>query len=183
LANLYTIGHSTRPLDELIEALHAHSILTLADIRSFPVSRRLPQFDRDSLEQTLPAAGMQYVWMKGLGTPLWVQFREWTDDTSEIEAMVATYREYNLTHHDTLAKPYDGVSAAVLALHERGVRLGIVTPSETPWLPQRSWLWPLHCCVSHVGIPGHYVSTPAGSRHWCSLHCVAPHWCFARATE
>ncbi len=67
------------------------------------------------------------VWMKGLGTPLWVQFREWTDDKVEIEAMVATYREYNLTHHDTLAKPYDGVSAAVLALREKGVRLGIVT--------------------------------------------------------
>ncbi len=67
------------------------------------------------------------VWMKGLGTPLWVQFREWTDDETEIEAMVATYREYNLTHHDMLAKRYDGVSEAVLALHEKGVRLGIVT--------------------------------------------------------
>ena len=67
------------------------------------------------------------VWMQGLGTPLWVQFREWTNDKAEIDAMVATYREYNLTHHDMLAKPYDGVAAAVLALHDKGVRLGIVT--------------------------------------------------------
>ena len=37
------------------------------DIRAFPMSRRLPQFNRDSLEQSLPAAGIRYVWMKALG--------------------------------------------------------------------------------------------------------------------
>ena len=42
MATLYTIGHSTRTLDELIEALQAHSIGTLVDIRAFPMSRRLP---------------------------------------------------------------------------------------------------------------------------------------------
>ena len=67
LATLYTIGHSTRTLDELIAALQAHEIKTLVDIRAFPMSRRLPQFNRDSLEQTLPAAGIRYVWMKALG--------------------------------------------------------------------------------------------------------------------
>jgi uncharacterized protein (DUF488 family) len=67
VATLYTIGHSTRTLDELIETLHAHSIARLADIRSFPRSRRLPHFNRESLEKTLPAAGIQYVWMKDLG--------------------------------------------------------------------------------------------------------------------
>jgi len=67
------------------------------------------------------------VWMKGLGTPLRVQFRHWTEDPAEIDAMVATYREYNLSHHDALAKPYDGVTAAVLALHATGKRLGLVT--------------------------------------------------------
>src|SRR2546422_3695175 len=36
------------------------------------------------------------VWMQGLGTPLWVQFRHWTEDPAEIDAMVATYRAYNL---------------------------------------------------------------------------------------
>ncbi len=67
MATLFTIGHSTRSLDELIEALHAHSIQTLVDIRSFPMSRRLPHFNRESLEKSLPEAGIQYVWMKGLG--------------------------------------------------------------------------------------------------------------------
>jgi uncharacterized protein (DUF488 family) len=67
MATLFTIGHSTRRLDELVDALQAHSIQTLVDIRSFPMSRRLPHFNRESLEKTLPAAGIQYVWMKDLG--------------------------------------------------------------------------------------------------------------------
>jgi len=67
LATLYTIGHSTRTIEELIAVLAAHQIQTLVDIRAFPMSRRLPQFNRDSLEQTLPAAGIQYIWMKSLG--------------------------------------------------------------------------------------------------------------------
>jgi uncharacterized protein (DUF488 family) len=67
LATLYTIGHSTRSLDDLIETLRAHQIKTLVDIRAFPMSRRLPQFNRDSLAESLPAAGIRYVWMKALG--------------------------------------------------------------------------------------------------------------------
>ena len=67
MATLYTIGHSTRSLDELLEALKAHQIQTLVDIRAFPMSRRLPQFNCDSLAQTLPAAGIRYVWIKALG--------------------------------------------------------------------------------------------------------------------
>ncbi len=67
MATLYTIGHSTRTLDELIEVLRGHSIATLVDIRSFPMSRRLPHFNRESLESALPAVGIRYVWMKELG--------------------------------------------------------------------------------------------------------------------
>jgi len=67
LALLYTVGHSTRSLDDLIETLQAHSIQTVVDIRAFPMSRRLPQFNRESLEKSLPVAGIHYVWMKALG--------------------------------------------------------------------------------------------------------------------
>jgi len=67
LAILYTIGHSTRLIDELIGALRAHHIQTLVDIRAFPGSRRLPQFNRDSLAQSLPEAGIEYVSMMALG--------------------------------------------------------------------------------------------------------------------
>lgn len=67
MAVLYTIGHSTRSLEELVSALRAHEIQTLVDIRAFPMSRRLPQFNNDSLEQSLPAAGIRYLSMKALG--------------------------------------------------------------------------------------------------------------------
>jgi pyrophosphatase PpaX len=71
------------------------------------------------------------VWLRGLGTPLWVQFRHWTDDPAEIQAMVATYRAYNMEHHDALARPYEGVVDAVQALRTGGEgdgrQLGLVT--------------------------------------------------------
>jgi uncharacterized protein (DUF488 family) len=67
LAALYTIGHSTRSIAELSAALHAHQIQTLVDVRAFPMSRRLPQFNRESLDKSLPQAGIRYLWMKALG--------------------------------------------------------------------------------------------------------------------
>jgi uncharacterized protein (DUF488 family) len=67
VAILYTIGHSTRTLDELVSALKAHGIKTLVDIRAFPMSRRLPHFNREALEHSLPEQGIRYVWMKALG--------------------------------------------------------------------------------------------------------------------
>jgi uncharacterized protein (DUF488 family) len=67
LATIYTVGHSTRSFDELESALAAHGIVTLADVRSFPMSRRLPHFNREALEQELPKRGIDYVWMKELG--------------------------------------------------------------------------------------------------------------------
>ena len=67
------------------------------------------------------------VWIKGLGTPLWTQFGEITDDKDEIEAMVQTYRTYNLTHHDALVKPYDGVVDEIRRLKAARKRLGLVT--------------------------------------------------------
>jgi len=67
LARLNTIGHSTRTFEDLIEALHAHAIRTLVDIRAFPRSRRLPHFNHESLAKSLPVAGIKHVWMKSLG--------------------------------------------------------------------------------------------------------------------
>ena len=90
MATVHTIGHSTRTLDELIEALHAHSIATLADIRSFPMSRRLPHFNRESLEETLPAAGIQYIWMKELGG----RRKAIRDDSPNIALRNSSFRNY-----------------------------------------------------------------------------------------
>jgi uncharacterized protein (DUF488 family) len=90
LATVYTIGHSTRPLEELIEALRGHQIGTLVDIRAFPMSRRLPQFNRDSLSETLPAAGIGYVWLKALGG----YRKKILDDSPNIALRNGSFRNY-----------------------------------------------------------------------------------------
>jgi len=59
MATLYTIGHSTRTIEELIAALQAHEIKTLVDIRAFPMSRRLPHFNRENLQTSLGDAGIR----------------------------------------------------------------------------------------------------------------------------
>ncbi|MGD0078876.1 MAG: DUF488 domain-containing protein [Sedimentisphaerales bacterium] len=67
MTKLFTIGHSTRSLDEFIALLREFKIEVLVDIRRFPGSRRLPHFNRQDLEQTLPAAGIEYIWLEDLG--------------------------------------------------------------------------------------------------------------------
>ena len=67
VATLFTIGHSTRELDDFLRVLKAHAIRTLVDVRAFPMSRRYPHFNRESLEGTLAAEGLGYIWVKELG--------------------------------------------------------------------------------------------------------------------
>lgn len=67
------------------------------------------------------------IWLEGLGTPLWVQFRRFTDDPAEIDAMVATYRDFNHANHDAMIRLYPGALEAVQAIKGRGTRLGVVT--------------------------------------------------------
>ncbi len=90
MATLYSIGHSTRTREELLSALNAHAIETLVDIRSFPVSRRLPHFNRESLETALPGSGIRYIWMKALGG-----YRKKIRDSSPNRALrSASFRNY-----------------------------------------------------------------------------------------
>ena len=64
---VWTIGHSTRTIDELVAVLAAHAIEAVVDVRRFPGSRRLPQFGAAALETSLRAAGVSYTWLESLG--------------------------------------------------------------------------------------------------------------------
>lgn len=64
---LWTVGHSTRPLDDFIALLQAHGIRRLVDVRTVPRSRHNPQFNQDQLPASLEQAGIQYVHMPSLG--------------------------------------------------------------------------------------------------------------------
>lgn len=66
-ALVYTVGHSTRTLDELVAILRAHGILRLVDVRTIPRSRHNPQFNRETLSKSLHNRRLNYRHMKGLG--------------------------------------------------------------------------------------------------------------------
>jgi uncharacterized protein (DUF488 family) len=71
--DIFTVGHSTHELERFVELLRPFSITLVVDVRQYPRSRRVPQFNSDSLEDSLPALGIDYLHMRELGgrrTPL-----------------------------------------------------------------------------------------------------------------
>ena len=64
---LWTVGHSTRPIDAFIDLLRAHEIRLLVDVRTIPRSRHNPQFNTDTLALSLRDAGLQYRHLPELG--------------------------------------------------------------------------------------------------------------------
>jgi uncharacterized protein (DUF488 family) len=64
---IYTIGHSVHEADEFLSLLHAHDIELLVDVRRYPASRRVPQFNSGVLAETLGSGGIRYEHAEGLG--------------------------------------------------------------------------------------------------------------------
>ena len=60
MITIWTVGHSTRTAEKFLEMLQAHEIKVLVDVRSFPGSRRYPQFNRAALERELGEVGIEY---------------------------------------------------------------------------------------------------------------------------
>jgi pyrophosphatase PpaX len=85
----------------------------------------------DSYHHTLAAHGLpgrtDDEWLQGVGTPLRVQFADWKDDPERLEALIATYREYNLANHDRMVTIYPGVLEAMRQVKARGATTGLVT--------------------------------------------------------
>ncbi len=66
-ATIYTIGHSTHPIDEFIQILQAYEIGLLVDVRTIPKSRHNPQFNQEELARSLPEHGIRYLHLPELG--------------------------------------------------------------------------------------------------------------------
>ena len=64
---IFTIGHSTRTIEEFLVMLNSFNIKILADIRRLPGSRKYPQFDQDALKKSLEENGIEYVYIEDLG--------------------------------------------------------------------------------------------------------------------
>lgn len=113
MATIYTIGHSTRDLADFSAALQAHQLATLVDIRAFPMSRRLPHFNRERLEMWLPEVGVDYVWMKELGG----RRKKIMQDSPNIALRSDSFRNYA----DYMLTPeFQSAAARVVALAEKG---------------------------------------------------------------
>lgn len=128
-ARVYTIGHSTRTLDELCRLLQAFGVAILADIRTIPRSRHNPQFERDTLSTALRRRGFRYVHLAALGglrhahkdSPNW----GWRN------ASFRGYADYMLTEQfeTGLSELFDLVSTATVAL---------MCAEAVPWRCHRS---------------------------------------------
>jgi uncharacterized protein (DUF488 family) len=64
---VWTIGHSTRPLEAFLELLSANRVEAVADVRRYPGSRRWPHFGREPLQIALKKHGLLYMWFPELG--------------------------------------------------------------------------------------------------------------------
>jgi uncharacterized protein (DUF488 family) len=64
---VFTIGHSTRTLNEFLELLKAYGVSLVLDVRTVPRSRHNPQFNKETLPNTLKQEGVKYIHMAGIG--------------------------------------------------------------------------------------------------------------------
>jgi len=85
-----------------VAALRGHGIKTLVDIRAFPMSRRLPHFNLESLERELAKHGITYVWTKELGGRR-KKTRDDSPNTGLRDESFRNYADYMMTHEFTVA--------------------------------------------------------------------------------
>jgi pyrophosphatase PpaX len=88
----------------------------------------------DSYHHALAAHGLparsDAHWLAGIGMPLRVQFREWSDQPELFECLIASYRDYNIAHHDHRVRAYPGAVEMVRGVRARGLRAGLVTSKQ-----------------------------------------------------
>jgi uncharacterized protein (DUF488 family) len=126
---LLTIGHSTRSIDEFIELLKDHSVEEVADVRSVPKSRHCPQFNSDSLNESLQQAHIRYTHIEKLGG-----LRHSRKDSINLGWRNASFRGYA----DYMAAPEfsEGIDALIQIARAR--KTAIMCAEAVPWRCHRS---------------------------------------------
>jgi pyrophosphatase PpaX len=85
----------------------------------------------DSYHHTLATHGLpprsDADWLRGVGTPLRAQLSDWAHDPGQLEALIETYREYNIANHDRMVRAYEGVVEVIGTIRRRGLQTGLVT--------------------------------------------------------
>jgi len=125
----FTIGHSTRAVQDFIALLSAHSIELVVDVRTVPRSRRNPQFNRETLPASLEAAGIRYEHVAALGG-----FRRPGPHSPNAGWRNASFRGY-ADYRQTAAF---GAAIASLAEQAYRQRLAVMCAEAVPWRCHRS---------------------------------------------
>jgi len=126
---LFTIGHSTRALDEFVQLLQANNVDLVADVRTAPGSRRMPHFASAALADELPLRGIEYVHLPELGG-----LRKPKSDSINMGWRNVSFRGYaDYMQTDTFAVGLDHL----LALAARHA-LAIMCAEAVPWRCHRS---------------------------------------------
>jgi uncharacterized protein (DUF488 family) len=125
----FTIGHSTRSVQDFISLLLSHQIDLVVDVRTVPRSRRNPQFNRETLPQSLQEAEIGYEHVAALGG-----FRRPSPHSSNAGWRNASFRGY-ADYMQTAA-----FAAAIESLAERAQRqrLAVMCAEAVPWRCHRS---------------------------------------------
>ncbi len=126
---IYTIGHSTRTVDELVRLLLAYSVEAVVDVRTIPRSRHNPQFNQDELAGSLKKAGIEYLHMKGLGG-----LRHAWKDSPNTGWRNASFRGFA----DYMQTPEFEESLALLLEEARGKKIALMCAEAVPWRCHRS---------------------------------------------
>lgn len=129
MAGIFTIGHSTRPLDEFIDILKSYDIDELVDVRTVPRSRRVPQYNAETLPEKLKAAGIHYFPMKGLGG-----LRHAMKDSPNTGWRNASFRGFaDYMQTDEFRKNLEA-----LVNRANGKRIAVMCAEAVPWRCHRS---------------------------------------------
>lgn len=126
---VFTVGHSTLPMEQFMHVLKSYAIGQLVDIRTIPRSRHNPQFNADAMPQALAAGHIQYVGMKALGG-----LRHAAKDSPNMGWRNASFRGY---------ADYMQTAEFTQALEEliaisRDKRTAIMCAEAVPWRCHRS---------------------------------------------
>jgi uncharacterized protein (DUF488 family) len=129
MPTIFTIGHSTHPIEEFVHLLQAHGVEQLIDIRTVPRSRTNPQFNRDALPNSFKDAGIGYLHMPALGG-----LRHARRDSPNTGWRNASFRGYA----DYMQTP--DFAAAIDSLVElaSGRQVAIMCAEAVPWRCHRS---------------------------------------------
>jgi uncharacterized protein (DUF488 family) len=124
-ATLWTLGHSTRTLDDFLALLAENGVQTLADVRRFPGSRRFPHFNGETLATALAEAGLAYTHFPALGGRRSAR-SETTENSAWRVAAFAAYADYMLMGE--FKEAFDELRT--LAEHSR---TAIMCAEAVPW--------------------------------------------------